>query len=102
MGIVPVIVNAYYIFVIAIHFIFCHCFDENAAARLNACKGTCQKRFSGFCPLRGVVPPCPLSFFEHTVKGGGYPPIPLRKNSAKKRLFLAKKTLILALFDPFF
>ena len=27
-------------------------------------KGTCQKRSSGFCPLRG----------------GGYPPIPLRKN----------------------
>ena len=34
--------------------------------------------------------------------GGGYPPIPLRKKSSKKRLFLAKKTLILALFDPFF
>ena len=31
-----------------------------------------------------------------------YPPIPLRKKSAKKRLFLAKKTLILALFDSFF
>ena len=29
-------------------------------------KGTCQKRFSGFCPLRG---------------GRGYPPFPLRKKS---------------------
>ena len=29
------------------------------------CKGTCQKRFSGFCPLWG----------------GGYPPFPLRKKS---------------------
>ena len=34
--------------------------------------------------------------------GGRYPPIPLREKIAKKELFLAKKTLILALFDPFF
>ena len=59
-------------------------------------KGRFQKRFSGFCPLRGGgTPPCPLSFFEHNdcpLRGGrGYPPIPLRKKSAKKRLFLAKK-----------
>ena len=39
----------------------------------DAYKGRFQKRFSGFLPLRG----------------GGYPPIPLRKKSAKKRLFLA-------------
>ena len=36
----------------------------------NKGKGTCQKRFSGFCPLRGGgYPPCPLrkkSFFFHT------------------------------------
>ena len=42
-------------------------------------KGTCQKRFSGFCPLRGGggVPPFPLSFFEHNdclLRGGGIPP----------------------------
>ena len=43
-GIVPVIVNAYYGFVIAIHFILCLCFDENAAAvRLNACNNTVSK-----------------------------------------------------------
>ena len=31
-----------------------------------------------------------------------YPPIPLRKNSAKKTAIFGQKTLILALFDPFF
>ena len=40
----------------------------------NKDKGRCQKRFSGFCPLRGGgTPPCPLSFFEHTdcpLRGG--------------------------------
>ena len=40
-------------------------------------KGTFQKRFSGFFPLMR----------------GGYPPFPLRKNYAKKQLFLAKKCL---------
>ena len=39
----PVIVNAYYVFVTAIHFIFCLCFDENAAARLNAFNNTVSK-----------------------------------------------------------
>ena len=34
-------------------------------------KGSFQKRFSGFCPLRG----------------GEYPPIPLRNKSAKKQQF---------------
>ena len=57
-------------------------------------KGRCQKRFSGFCPLRGGYPPCPLSFFEHTdcpLRGGAvYPPLPF--------LLRKKKTLILALF----
>ena len=53
-------------------------------------KGSCQKRLSGFCPLRrGGYPPCPHT--DCPIKGGGYPPIPLRKKSAKKRLFLAKK-----------
>ena len=57
-------------------------------------KGSFQKRNCGFCPLRGGgYPPCPLSFFEHNdcpLRGGrGYPPILLRKKSAKKRLFLA-------------
>ena len=35
-------------------------------------------------------------FFEHIdfpLRGGEYPPIPLRKKSAKKQLFLAKKRL---------
>ena len=32
--------------------------------------------------------------------GREYPPFPLRKKSAKKQLFLAKKTPNLALFDP--
>ena len=53
-----------------------------------------QKRFSGFCPLRGGGPPCPLSFFEHNdcpLRGGGdYPPIPLRKKSAKNGYFWPK------------
>ena len=58
-------------------------------------KGTFQKRFSGFCPLRGGVPPLSanekiLLFFTLIfVSGGGeYPPILLRKKSAKKHLFL--------------
>ena len=50
-------------------------------------KGRCQKRFSGFFPLRGGgYPPFPLSFFEHNdcpLRGGGVPP-----NSVK--VFLAK------------
>ena len=41
-------------------------------------KGGCQKRFSGFCPLRGYPPPYPLngkSFCQKTLNGiGGYPP----------------------------
>ena len=41
-------------------------------------KGTFQKRFSGFCPLRGSPPPYPLngqSFSQKTLNGkGGYPP----------------------------
>ena len=48
-------------------------------------KGTLQKLLSGFCPLRGA----------------GYPPIPLRKKTAENGFF-GQKTLILALFDPFF
>ena len=45
-------------------------------------KGSCQKRFSGFCPLRG----------------GGYSPIPLRKKSAKKNGYFWPKN---ADFSPF-
>ena len=64
-------------------------------------KGRFQKRFSGFFPLKGGgYPPFPLRVFGQNVfplRGGGYPPIPLRKNSAKKRLFLAKN----ANFSPF-
>ena len=48
--------------------------------------GKLSIRFSGFFPLWG---------------GGGDPPIPLRKKSAKNSDFWPK-TPILALFDPFF
>ena len=67
-------------------------------------KGTCQKRFSGIRPLRGVG--YPLSAKEKTfffpddfpLRGGwGYPPIPLRK----KTFFLAPKTLFFAFFYAF-
>ena len=47
------------------------------ALRLFEYKGTFQKRFSGFCPLRGGYPPCPLSFFGHNdcpLRGGGCTP----------------------------
>ena len=37
-----------------------------------------------------------------SVKGGGYPPISLRRKSAKKTAIFGQKTPILALFDPFF
>ena len=61
-------------------------------------KGPRQKRFRGFCPLRGGggTPPFLLSFFGHKyfpLRGGEYPPILLRKKSAKRQLFLAKKRL---------
>ena len=50
-------------------------------------KGTFQKRFSGFCPLRGYPPPYPLngkSFCQKTLSGkGGVPPLPLTEKSAK-------------------
>ena len=43
-------------------------------------KGSCQKRFIGFCPLRGYPPPYPLngkSFCQKTLSGkGGYTPPP--------------------------
>merc|ERR1711963_976225 len=73
-----------------------------------AYKGSFQKRFSGFCPLRGGgYPPCPLrkkTFFFHTdfpLRGGGVPP-----NSAKeKNLLLRSKNsifcLFLCIFSPF-
>ena len=52
-------------------------------------KGTFQKRFSGFCPLRGY-PPCPLTFFGPTdcpLRGGGVPPNSAKENSPKKQVF---------------
>ena len=54
-------------------------------------KGTCQKRFSGFCPLRGYPPPPPPLTENHfakktLVEREGYP-IPLTENhSAQKSL----------------
>ena len=36
-----------------------------------------------------------------SVKGGGLLPNSVKEKSAKKQLFLAQKTPILALFDPF-
>ena len=54
----------------------------------------------------GGVPPLSAKLFWAqwlSVKGErGYPPIPLRKKSAKKTAIFGQKTLILALFDPFF
>ena len=50
---------------------------------LEGCKGTFQKRFSGFCPLKGYPPPYPLTenqcekkkdFFLSGI--GGYTPPP--------------------------
>ena len=57
-------------------------------------QGTRQKLLSGFFPLRGGVPPHSAKLFWaqlFSVKGGG--DTPLRKKSAKKYLFLAKKCL---------
>ena len=62
---------------------------EKCRKKVEEYKGTCQKRFSGIRPLRGGgYPPFPLRkktfFFSHwfSVKGGGgYPPFPLRKKT---------------------
>ena len=57
-------------------------------------KGIFQKLLSGFFPLRGGYPPFPQRFFgqsDFPLRGGEYPSIPLRKKSAKKQLFSAKK-----------
>ena len=79
-----------------------HFFNVNLSIRH---KGGRQKLLCGFCLLREGVPPFPLSFFEHNdfpLRGGGlYPPISLGKNPLKTAIF-GQKTLILALFDPFF
>ena len=40
--------------------------EDNSSMIAGKHKGSCQKRFGGFRPLRG----------------GGYPPFPLRKNSS--------------------
>ena len=69
-------------------------------------KGTFQKRFSGFCPLRGGwgYPPFPLRVFgqdDFPLRGGGgYPPIPLRKIPLKT-CFLGQKALFFAFFHAF-
>ena len=59
--------------------------------------GKLSKTFKRIFSVKGGGdPPFPLSFFEHNdfpLRGGEYPPIPLRKKSAKKQLFLAKKRL---------
>ena len=74
-------------------------FDQQSRYNIHILsKGSFHLRFSGFCPLRKKT------FFFHTdfpSRGGGYPPIPLRKKSAKTAIF-GRKTPILALFDPFF
>ena len=54
------------------------------------------KRFSGFCPL---------IFFEHNycpLRGGGVPPLSVKEKFRQKTTIFGQKTLILALFDPFF
>ena len=55
----------------------------------NYFKGSFQKRFNGFCPLRGYPPPYPLngkSFCQKTLSGkGGYRP-PLNGKLPKKIL----------------
>ena len=46
----------------------------------------------------------PLSFFEHNdcpLRGGGVPPNSVKEKIRWKTFFFGKKTLILALFDPF-
>ena len=78
------------------------------STNVNYCivKGTCQKRFSGFCPLRGGwgYPPFPLRVFgqdDFPLRGGGgYPPIPLRKIPLKRRYFRSKNP-IFCLFYTF-
>ena len=60
-------------------------------------KGRCQKRFSGFFPLRGGVPPFPLSFFVHNY-------CPLRKIPLKSRYFRFENSifcLFSCIFSPF-
>ena len=79
--------------------------QESLETKKYDCKGTCQKRFSGFCPLRGGggYPPFPLSFFEHNdcpLRGEGPPPILLRKIPLKTG-FLGPKTLFVAFFHIF-
>ena len=68
----------------------------------NRRKGSCQKRFSGFCPLRVSPPPPPphplngKSFCQKTLNGiGGYPP-PLTENPKKKFKRMGQKGLKLA------
>ena len=63
-----------------------------AKNKLKKRKGTLSKLLSGLFLLRGGTP-IQLSFFGHNdvpLRGGGYHPIPLRKKSVKKQLFLAK------------
>ena len=69
-------------------------------------KGTCQKPFSGFCPLRGGwgYPPFPLRVFgqdDFPLRGGGVPPNSAKENSAKKADFFGPKTPCFASFHAF-
>ena len=72
--------------------------------KLRCTKGTFQKRFSGFCPLRGYPPPYPLNgksvwkkrrIFSLAERGGTPPP--LTEKSAKTFL---KGSLIRVSFVP--
>ena len=66
-------------------------------------KGSFQKRFSVFFPLRGYPPP-PLngkSFCQKTLSGkGGYPPPPLNGRSPKNFLKNGSKRAKITVFRP--
>ena len=66
-------------------------------------KGTCQKLLSGFFSVKGGVPPLSAKLFWAqwlSVKGGT--PNSVKEKNAKKTAIFGQKTLILALFGPFF
>ena len=67
-------------------------------------KGTFQKRFSGFFPLRGGVPPYLLWVFGQNdfPLRGGVPPNSVKEKIRYKTAIFGQKTPILAFFDPFF